>query len=79
MSEVFELGQRLGSRIDVAGVKRDARAHHMTQDHVVGQADVARQWQVHVEQVIGLRQVVGLVHHAGIQHAGPRVAVAVVI
>jgi hypothetical protein len=79
VAQVFELGQRLEGRVDVARVERDARAHHVAQDHVVGQADVARQRQVHVQQVLGLHQLVGLVHGAGVQHAGPRVAVAVVV
>ena len=71
----FEHGQRLQCLVDVALDEGDPREHHVGQDHVIGQADMARQRGIDVEQLGGGFQIVGLVDGEGMQHAGPGVAV----
>ncbi|RYY87306.1 MAG: hypothetical protein EOO24_34910, partial [Comamonadaceae bacterium] len=65
--------------VDVAAPEQQPRAHGMARDHVVGQADVARQRQVDVEQPVHGLELVGFVHRRGVQHAGPGVAAGVAV
>ena len=78
MAEMLQLHQRMQRAVHVARVERQPRAQRVPEDHVIGQTHIARHRQVDAEQVIGLVELVGLVQRAGVQHTGPRVAVALV-
>ena len=61
--QVFQFGEQAHGGIHVAAQEGDARAHAVAGDHVVGQAHIACQRQVDLQQVIGAVDVIALVEH----------------